>query len=107
MIRRPPRSTRTDTLFPYPTLFRSPDTGRAWLPACSAPYARSRRPKGVEPDGSRLSAAAEEDVDRRPASHLGAAAGIGLEGTAVGRAVGVADGEAGALQEVEIGRAHV
>src|SRR3546814_13045485 len=23
MIRRPPRSTRTDTLFPYPTLFRS------------------------------------------------------------------------------------
>src|SRR3546814_1316635 len=24
MIRRPPRSTRTDTLFPYPTLFRSP-----------------------------------------------------------------------------------
>src|SRR3546814_8656447 len=27
MIRRPPRSTRTDTLFPYTTLFRS--TGRA------------------------------------------------------------------------------
>src|SRR3546814_2311479 len=25
MIRRPPRSTRTDTLFPYPTLFRSPE----------------------------------------------------------------------------------
>src|SRR3546814_20013216 len=24
MIRRPPRSTRTDTLFPYPPLFRSP-----------------------------------------------------------------------------------
>src|SRR3546814_4094288 len=23
MLRRPPRSTRTDTLFPYPTLFRS------------------------------------------------------------------------------------
>src|SRR3546814_872141 len=28
MIRRPPRSTRTDTLFPYTTLFRS-DEGRA------------------------------------------------------------------------------
>src|SRR3546814_3281623 len=28
MIRRPPRSTRTDTLFPYTTLFRS-DQGRA------------------------------------------------------------------------------
>src|SRR3546814_4794041 len=25
MIRRPPRSTRTDTLFPYTTLFRSND----------------------------------------------------------------------------------
>src|SRR3546814_8796567 len=25
MIRRPPRSTRTDTLLPYTTLFRSPD----------------------------------------------------------------------------------
>src|SRR3546814_8697542 len=27
MIRRPPRSTRTDTLFPYTTLFRSSDAG--------------------------------------------------------------------------------
>src|SRR3546814_11394506 len=40
MIRRPPRSTRTDTLFPYTTLFRShcrpgrrrPDPGRPHLP---------------------------------------------------------------------------
>src|SRR3546814_12074064 len=30
MIRTPPRSTRTDTLFPYTTLFRSP-AGRAHL----------------------------------------------------------------------------
>src|SRR3546814_6049866 len=29
MIRRPPRSTRTDTLFPYTTLFRSRQTSRA------------------------------------------------------------------------------
>src|SRR3546814_4825807 len=28
MIRRPPRSTRTDTLFPYTTLFRSDRRGR-------------------------------------------------------------------------------
>src|SRR3546814_7973624 len=28
MILRPPRSTRTDTLFPYTTLFRSADHGR-------------------------------------------------------------------------------
>src|SRR3546814_14571076 len=31
MIRRPPRSTRTDTLFPYTTLFRSP---RPRCPTC-------------------------------------------------------------------------
>src|SRR3546814_13606046 len=29
MIRRPPRSTRTDTLFPYTTLFRSAAVGLA------------------------------------------------------------------------------
>src|SRR3546814_16776048 len=33
MIRRPPRSTRTDTLFPYTTLFRS------ILPICDGPLA--------------------------------------------------------------------
>src|SRR3546814_8996479 len=33
MIRRPPRSTRTDTLFPYTTLFRS---GPVELPAPAA-----------------------------------------------------------------------
>src|SRR3546814_20165508 len=31
MIRRPPRSTRTDTLFPYTTLFRSLDLGAVVL----------------------------------------------------------------------------
>src|SRR3546814_1015372 len=31
MIRRPPRSTRTDTLFPYTTLFRSVHPRRARL----------------------------------------------------------------------------
>src|SRR3546814_10028577 len=30
MIRRPPRSTRTYTLFPYTTLFRSPRRGGVW-----------------------------------------------------------------------------
>src|SRR3546814_17362237 len=29
MLRRPPRSTRTDTLFPYATLFRSPQASPA------------------------------------------------------------------------------
>src|SRR3546814_3347952 len=39
MIRRPPRSTRTDTLFPYTTLFRSPD-GRYPPPHSRQPGAR-------------------------------------------------------------------
>src|SRR3546814_9981869 len=30
MIRRPPRSTRTDTLFPYTTLFRSVSLAPIW-----------------------------------------------------------------------------
>src|SRR3546814_5847459 len=30
MIRRPPRSTRTDTLFPYTTLFRSTEAIASW-----------------------------------------------------------------------------
>src|SRR3546814_9118604 len=41
MIRRPPRSTRTDTLFPYPTLFRSAQSsaGSAGASAQSATVA--------------------------------------------------------------------
>src|SRR3546814_4951292 len=38
MIRRPPRSTRTDTLFPYTTLFRSPPRRRGHsISACESP----------------------------------------------------------------------
>src|SRR3546814_1581861 len=40
MIRRPPRSTRTDTLFPYTTLFRSPDGAAAALRADSGEAGR-------------------------------------------------------------------
>src|SRR6056297_219127 len=53
MIRRPPRSTRTDTLFPYTTLFRSrlmapvsPPAGKRFRPAGRAP--RRRRPRSEE-----------------------------------------------------------
>src|SRR3546814_20016847 len=34
MRRRPPISTRTDTLFPYTTLFRSAQGGRLYQPLC-------------------------------------------------------------------------
>src|SRR3546814_1827064 len=43
MIRRPPRSTRTDTLFPYTTLFRSQHNHRQGLRFPSACIVRHRR----------------------------------------------------------------
>src|SRR3546814_10096116 len=47
MIRRPPRSTRTDTLFPYTTLFRSAGRGNAsalsGTPAAGVEGAHGRR----------------------------------------------------------------
>src|SRR3546814_2343064 len=52
MIRRPPRSTRTDTLFPYTTLFRS-CRGRdgAWL-RWRADEHGDRRGRGPDHDGA-------------------------------------------------------
>src|SRR3546814_8391208 len=54
MIRRPPRSTRTDTLFPYTTLFRSPPgrrrprkSRRRRSPPRASPPPR-RRPRNPE-----------------------------------------------------------
>src|SRR3546814_1092131 len=48
MIRRPPRSTRTDTLFPYTTLFRSMParcTALIWTKASAWPSSRAMKPK--------------------------------------------------------------
>src|SRR3546814_12668149 len=42
MIRRPPRATRTDTLFPYTTLFRSLAFFFAASESCDRPVARTR-----------------------------------------------------------------
>src|SRR3546814_10012630 len=43
MIRRPPRSTRTDTLFPYTTLFRSLAHRRVVLPRFRDQHQLGRR----------------------------------------------------------------
>src|SRR3546814_2952118 len=52
MIRRPPRSTRTDTLFPYTTLFRSARHDAAPRAPRRPGARRHRRPRPVrEPDG--------------------------------------------------------
>src|SRR3546814_1024483 len=43
MIRRPPRSTRTDTLFPYTTLFRSRQQGAGQQGDVVTPLAQCRQ----------------------------------------------------------------
>src|SRR3546814_15404807 len=59
MIRRPPRSTRTDTLFPYTTLFRSPRINSRVRRACPATGASlsmttaRRMPKGYSKSAMR------------------------------------------------------
>src|SRR3546814_5909345 len=49
MIRRPPRSTRTDTLFPYTTLFRSLG-GRDHQPDRAFHHGDHRRHGGLDRD---------------------------------------------------------
>src|SRR3546814_12978936 len=49
MIRRPPRSTRTDTLFPYTTLFRSADSKIPLHPSALSEDAASFLPDQVRP----------------------------------------------------------
>src|SRR3546814_20885221 len=59
MIRRPPRSTRTDTLFPYTTLFRSSAAGRPRSPAPAGRWRGLRnRPAPPPPRTCRTPAAA-------------------------------------------------
>src|SRR3546814_6744447 len=78
MIRRPPRSTRTDTLFPYTTLFRS---------------------AGVGVDGAADGVAEEDRPD--------AAVLVGAGPHRVAPALGQLAGQVGVGDEREIGRAHV
>src|SRR3546814_6010038 len=70
MIRRPPRSTRTDTLFPYTTLFRSVRTQAAQVQARTARRvsvgAAAQRGRSVDRAGI-LSAI---EVLREAADHL-------------------------------------
>src|SRR3546814_8781643 len=61
MIRRPPRSTRTDTLFPYTTLFRSARL-HLFPEASQRPYENSRQEPEVK---------ASTDIDRKRAPNVG------------------------------------
>src|SRR3546814_19863860 len=70
MIRRPPRSTRTDTLVPYTTLFRSPASGRASIlfhPPCISSCNGSRFTRSISYHHGKLIAHDGE----HPASKMG------------------------------------
>src|SRR3546814_7637013 len=77
MIRRPPRSTRTDTLFPYTTLFRSAcnaasrrrdrrrvsgGDGRSWVERLDNSIA-------FEPAGEREMQGDRKQIERRSEEH--------------------------------------
>src|SRR3546814_5518412 len=68
MIRRPPRSTRTDTLFPYTTLFRSPQTGKPDGIALSPPLAPTSQNRLIQANapGALPRPGAWHQVPRRP-----------------------------------------
>src|SRR3546814_17207377 len=89
MIRRPPRSTLTDTLFPYTTRFRSPCHSYICLRALQYPV----RIDDPDPAGRRLSVRFEDVLRLQPAF------------AAVLASVDSRPGINGS--ENEIGRAHV
>src|SRR3546814_11377415 len=77
MIRPPPRSTRTDTLFPYPTLFRSafstPDELRDLVTRALHDYALAHASTPLDP-----SALARRAQDLLPESGHGRSTGVAL-----------------------------
>src|SRR3546814_15465199 len=82
MIRRPPRSTRTDTLFPYTTLFRSQgDVRRVAGERQVEPAAGEQAVRGEPPPGAD---AVRQHVERLADRHL-----LGAEDAAAARVQGV------------------
>src|SRR3546814_15807867 len=96
IIRRPPRSTRTDTLLPYTTLFRSRgSTFKIYLPEAGGALAPTRllgEAVGKTGAGETVLLVEDEEPVRRIAERI-----LTTEGY---RVLVAADGE-------EIGRAHV
>src|SRR3546814_15095168 len=98
MIRRPPRSTRTDTLFPYTTLFRSPYAARR---ECVC---------GICKIGAALEGTSE--FEERLTAEMRKPLGTPAEQVAGNLRVGLAIEEMGRTlrereKEEQIGRAHV
>src|SRR3546814_2049071 len=78
MIRRPPRSTRTDTPFPYTTLFRSPEVAVEEGAEVVHAIFQHREPVDPDPEGEAL-----PFVGVEPAEWQGFAFGRSEEHTSV------------------------
>src|SRR3546814_16626830 len=98
MIRRPPRSTRTDTLFPYTTLFRScSPMGCPFAPAIGQPaeHAGTRLPcltQGVYLQAVGPRRALPGDTGEKFGSGRGRRDGAGpVDGRSAAPAVGCSD----------------
>src|SRR3546814_16523605 len=73
MIRRPPRSTRTDTLFPYTTLFRSRRIGKVkdkkWTPLTKMQVEEIHNIAEARPIGDVAERAAQHQAQRQRIAH--------------------------------------
>src|SRR3546814_20612171 len=115
MILRPPRSTPTDTLFPYPTLFRSREAiGRGLRRACTCssdviahdPHQRRLRPL-LSTDMAKISY--RKAINQALAQEMARDQNVILMGIDDGGGQGGSGkvGSVGGVFGVKIGRAHV
>src|SRR3546814_7817268 len=107
MIRRPPRSTRTDTLFPYTTLFRSL---RQHVRQVAVDV--EQEALDVEPGQQRAHRSLRDDraaIDDRqvPAQALGFLQVVRGEDDGGAGGVDLAQGLPHVAADLELGRAHV
>src|SRR3546814_12860889 len=101
MIWRPPRSTRTDTLVPYTTVFRSLARGAAPVAGAAVPVGRSRRLRHAGADG-------RQPVGAQGRAYFDAAARARKKGQILAFLVGARQrSNTVAARGAEIGRAHV
>src|SRR3546814_6208466 len=105
MIRRPPRSTRTDTLFPYTTLFRSNPT--IYLAPVILVGVGAMHIAYNASNNTILQMSVADDMRGRVLSVLFLNRGLVQLGTAFAATLASVFGVRLAVASTEIGRAHV
>src|SRR3546814_2920770 len=109
MIRRPPRSTRTDTLFPYTTLFRSQAAADASQETIVVTGIRGSLQRNLDIKRNAagvVDAISSEDIGKFPDSNV-AASLQHLPGVSIQRSGARGEPQGITVRGFEIGRAHV